>query len=132
MGNGPCASRQTLFNILENCPTLKSVKLVGLDVSDPQSIDIWCAFLVEMYKKFDVNIDIFGYHDWEHEIPQDYFDKYLEENDSDDTFKKYLALQIIYLKCGRFWEVCQEDWLGHNWQVPKDEKWIIRLEESTT
>ena len=103
VGNGPCASRQTLFNILENCPTLKSVKLVGLDVPDPQSIDIWYAFLAEMYKTFNVYIDIFSHFDWQYTIPPFSFERYLKEHDI-DTYNKYCKLEDNFYK----WEMEQQ------------------------
>ena len=108
VGNGPCASRETLFNILENCPNLKSVKLVGLDVSDPHADDIWCAFLGNMYKTFNVYIDIFSYFDWKNKFSPDSFEKYLKENDM-ATFYKYSKLNESYL-----------DWKK---QQPKYEWW---------
>ena len=95
VGNGPFACLGILFNILENCPNLKSVKLVGLDVSDPQSIDIWCAFLSDMYKFFNVYIDVFSYVDWENKFSPNSLEKNLKENDV-ATYCKYLKLKIEY------------------------------------
>ena len=103
-GNGSGASRQMLFNILENCPTLKSVKIVGLDVSDPHAdADIWRAFLVDMYKTFNVYIDIFSHFDWNYTFPEYPFERHLEENDV-DTYSKYLKLRDNFYK----WDMEQQ------------------------
>ena len=86
--NVPKVTQQTIFNILEDCPNLKSVKLVGLDLFVPQAGDSWRAFLCQMYKTFNVYIDIFSYYDA--------FEKYLKENDL-ATFYKYSKLKVNYL-----------------------------------
>ena len=82
-------SGQTIFNILENCPNLKSIRLVDFDLSDPQPIDEWCAFFCEIYKTFSVYIVI----DWQ---KAEAFEKYLKKNDL-ATFYKYSKLKVNYL-----------------------------------
>ena len=82
-------SGQTIFNILENCPNLKSIRLVDFDLSDPQPIDEWCAFFCEIYKTFSVYIVI----DWR---KAEAFEKYLKKNDL-ATFYKYSKLKVNYL-----------------------------------
>ena len=106
-GNGPYLGQQTIFNILKNCPNLKSVRIVGLDISDPQSVDIWCAFLYERYKTFNVYIDIFSYQNivlnqnWPNKFfcTEEAFEKYLEKTDL-ATFNKYTNIKNNYRKVG--------------------------------
>ena len=89
--NVPKVTQQTLANILENCPNLKSVKLVGLNFRLFSSTgDIWRAFLCQMYKTFNVYIDIFSYS------LHDPFEEELKENDL-ATFYKYTKLKVDYL-----------------------------------
>ena len=108
-GKGENASQQTIVNILENCPNLKSVKLRGFNVPDPQSADSWCAFLCKIYKNFNVYIDIMGYHNWSSKINLQDFEKYLKKTDS-GTFVKYTKIKTDYF-----------DW--ENERVFSDEWW---------
>ena len=91
------ASQQTIFNLLGNCPNLKSVKLVNLEVSDPQPVDAWCAFLYQMYKTHNVYIDILGNSQWSswNKSPLETFEKYLKETDL-GTFNKYTKIKANY------------------------------------
>ena len=88
-------TQQTILNILENCPKLKSVKLQDFNLSNPQSGDTWCAFLCEMYKSFNVFIDIYGYKNWSINFYSVTFEKYLKKTDL-ATFKKYRELEVNY------------------------------------
>ena len=91
------ASQQTIFNILGNCPNLKSVKLVNLEVSDPQPVDTWCAFLYQIYKTHNVYIDILGTSQWSswNKSPLEAFEKYLKKTDL-ATFYKYTKIKANY------------------------------------
>ena len=87
-GVGP-PDRQRIYDILENCPNLKSVKLSRFQVSDPQPADDWHAFLYEVYKNFNVYIHIHKAH------PLQIFEEYLKKTDL-ATFYKYTKLQANY------------------------------------
>ena len=93
------ANQQTISNLLRNCPSLKSVKLVGLGVSDPQPVDDWCAFLHLMYKTYNVYIDILGSHHWSswNKSPMKAFEKFLKKTDL-ATFYKYKKMKANYLE----------------------------------
>ena len=108
-GNGPYFGQQTIFNILKNCPNLKSVRIVGLDISDPQSVDIWCSFLCERYKTFNVYINIFSSRNLSNKFFSDEvaFEKYLEKSDL-ATFKKYTMIKTNYLEWMK--EVSIDEW----------------------
>ena len=92
------ASQQTIFDILENCPNLKSVKLGNLEVSDPQPVDAWCAFLYQMYKTHNAYIDILGTSQWSswNKSPLEAFEKYLKETDL-AIFYKYTKIKANYV-----------------------------------
>ena len=92
------ASQQTLINILENCPNLKSVKLMGLELYDPQPVDVWYAILYEMYKTYNVYIDILGDSDWGswNMSPLEAFETYLKKTDL-AIFYKYTKIKANYL-----------------------------------
>ena len=92
------ASQQNIINILENCPNLKSVKLEGLEVSDPHPVDDWCAFLYEMYKTYNVFIDILGDNHWSswNKSPLEAFEKYLKKTDL-AIFYKYTKIKANYI-----------------------------------
>ena len=91
-------SQQTIFNILANCPKLKSVRLVHFDLYDNHTIDEWCALLCEKYQTFSVYFDILDcrYLGIWKESPAEAFEKYLKKNDL-ATFYKYTKLKANYL-----------------------------------
>ena len=86
--------QQPIFNILQNCPNLKSVKLWRFKLSDLQP-DTWFAFLCKMYKTFDVFLDIFGFHHLSIDFSQVALEKYLKKTDL-ATFHKYKKLEVNY------------------------------------
>ena len=93
--NGPYVNRQTIFNILKNCPNLKSLRIVCKELSDPQPVDVWCAFLCEMYKNYNAYLDLSGnYYGWS-TLCKD-FEKNLKETDL-AIFYKYTKLKANYL-----------------------------------
>ena len=107
--NVPQANLQTIFNIVRNCPNLKSVKLSGFDVNEFQNVVIvsgplpkdWVArfaFLCYMYKKFNAYIDILGSHYTSSfsKSPLEAFEKYLKKTDL-ATFYKYTKMKANYL-----------------------------------
>ena len=87
---------KNIFNILENCPSLKSVKIIGLSVVDPQSIHNWYAFLFKMYNTFDAYIDIF-YNNWRSVINLKAFEKYLKKIDL-GAYDKYAWNWVVLVK----------------------------------
>ena len=89
-------TRKTIFNILKNCPGLKSVKLLGLNLSEPEARYTWCAFLCKMYKDFNVYIDIFNYQNWSINFSTEVFEKYLKKTCL-ATFNKYTNIKTNYL-----------------------------------
>ena len=93
--NGSNIRQQTIFNILKNCPNLKSLRIVCKELSDPQPVDVWCAFLCEMYKNYNAYLDLSGnYYGWS-TLCKD-FEKNLKETDL-AIFYKYTKLKANYL-----------------------------------
>ena len=91
------ASQQTIFNILENCPNLKSVKLEGFVISDLESSENWYSFLCNLYKTFNAYIEILGYQGyWEFNLSTIDIEKYLEKTDL-GTFDKYTKIKKDHL-----------------------------------
>ena len=88
-------SQQTIFNILENCPNLKSVR-----VNDNFEDSDLYRFIRNMYKTFNVFIDIGSYHNWS-------IEKY---------FKTDLVMFDKYTKI-------KNDYLDWKKDQPKDEWW---------
>ena len=78
---------QVIYNILKNCPNLKSVQLTCFDFSDPIQVG---AFLHGVYKDFNAYIDILT-HQENHQ-----FEDYLEKTDL-ATFEKYKKMKANYL-----------------------------------
>ena len=78
---------QVIYNILKNCPNLKSVQLTCFDFSDPNPVG---EFLHGVYKDFNAYIDILT-HQENHQ-----FEDYLEKTDL-ATFEKYKKLKVNYL-----------------------------------
>ena len=94
--SGPGVSRQTIFKILGNCPNLKSIKLVGLDLSDPNPVDTWYNFLSEMHKTFNVYIDVFGYHiRGSCTLELEDFEKFLKKTDL-AIYNKFTKMKASY------------------------------------
>ena len=87
---------QVIFNILENCPTLKSVRLVGFGLSDPNPVGEWHSFLHRIYKVFNAYIDIYRHDDYHQRSPLKLFEDYLEKTDL-ATFEKYKKMKADYL-----------------------------------
>ena len=73
---------------------MKSVKIMGLNVVDPQSIHNWYAFLFKMYNTFDAYIDIF-YNNWTSLINLESFEKYLKKIDL-GAYEKYARIKTNY------------------------------------
>ena len=96
-GVGPL-ERQLIYDILENCPNLKSVRLSKFQVSDPQPADNWHAFLREVYKNFNVYISMLN------SSPLKIFEEYLKKTDL-ATFYKYSKNKANYLE----WKKSQQE-----------------------
>ena len=100
---GDPPERQHIYDILENCPNLKSVKLAQFQVSDPQPALEWHIFMHEVYKKFNVYIDMLNSN------PMRIFEEYLKKTDL-ATFYKYTKLKAKYFD----W-LKEEEQLGDYW-----------------
>ena len=95
--NGPNVSQQTIFNFLENCPNLKSLKIMCHELMDPQPVDVWCAFLCEMYKNYNAYLNLTSYyHSGSFNSLWQNFEKNLKETDL-ATFYKYTKMKANYL-----------------------------------
>ena len=82
--------RQHILDILENCPSFKSVRLSQFGLSNPQPADDWHTFLYEVYENFNVYINILK--------PRRLiiFEEYLKKT-SLTTFYKYTKMKANYL-----------------------------------
>ena len=92
----PTPDGQVIYNILENCPNLKSIRLASFELSDPNSVSKWHSFLLEIYKVFNAYIDIYRHDDYHQRAPLKMFEDYLEKTDL-VTFEKYKKMKADYL-----------------------------------
>ena len=99
-GVGP-PDRQLIYDILENGPNLRSVKLERFGISNPQPTDDWHAFLHEVYKNFNVYIHMLKSH------PLKIFEDYLKKTDL-VTFYKYSMLKANYFDWKK--EQLEDEW----------------------
>ena len=94
--NGPNVSRKTIFNILKNCPNLKSLKIMCNELSDPQPADVWFVFLCQMYKNFNVYLDLTSYYYSCWNTLWRNFENDLKETDL-ATYYKYTKMKANYV-----------------------------------
>lgn len=100
---------QTIYNILENCRNLKSVKLRQFELSNPKPFDEWHAFLYRVYKTFNAYIDILSHKpiDRVYPTPLKMFENYLKKTDL-AVFYKYKKLKADYFDWKK--EHCKDEW----------------------